>query len=271
MNIFDFNTADIFNAAGGGSPLSIIDSVLHPSYVIRKHNSTAIALHFSGMRAMQPEGRANIVNAPVERGKYQSINKVYQPGKINCEVVISGLTGFTGAIPDIFDFTLVSQNETLKTIISMLKSAQLYDIETPKGIYSSYDLVDYSYHVSSTTGVSLLSVSLIFQEVMQQMEVVLSSVQDSKKATSDNKTNSLTGTCPINVFGGNKQSTVSELSKSWDSLKKSLDELLNKAGGDIFGNFQSALDTVGEAADDILKGAADKASDLVKNITGMLP
>ncbi|WP_169073248.1 hypothetical protein [Escherichia coli] len=35
MGIIDLNTADIFNAIGGGSPLSIIDSVLHPQYVIR--------------------------------------------------------------------------------------------------------------------------------------------------------------------------------------------------------------------------------------------
>ena len=33
MSIIDLNTADIFNAIGGGSPLSIIDSVLHPQWL----------------------------------------------------------------------------------------------------------------------------------------------------------------------------------------------------------------------------------------------
>ncbi len=30
MTIFDFNLADVLNSVSGGSPLSIIDSVLHP-------------------------------------------------------------------------------------------------------------------------------------------------------------------------------------------------------------------------------------------------
>ena len=56
MGILELNTADIFNAIGGGSPLSIIDSVLHPQYVIRDSKTGDVALEFSGMASIQPSG-----------------------------------------------------------------------------------------------------------------------------------------------------------------------------------------------------------------------
>ena len=182
MSIIDLNTADIFNAIGGGSPLSIIDSVLHPQYVIRYNETSFVALEFSGMVSIQPSGRAQITNAPVEGGKYQSINKVKEPGVIRCEIVISGLTGFSGSIPNIFDLTLTSQSEALRTIKVMLETTGLYDIETPKETFISYDLIDHGYEVNSQRGVSLLTVYLYFQEVMQQMEVVLSGAQSRSEA-----------------------------------------------------------------------------------------
>ncbi|WP_245677571.1 hypothetical protein [Candidatus Arsenophonus triatominarum] len=134
MTIFDFNLADVLNSVSGGSPLSIIDSVLHPAYVIRKHGSAEVALNFSGMSVFQPTGKASIINAPIEKGRYQSINKIYQPTRITCQVVISGLSGFSSVIPNLFDLTLISQNETLQTIGTMLKTTDLYDIETPRAI-----------------------------------------------------------------------------------------------------------------------------------------
>lgn len=109
MSILSLNTADIFNAIGGGSPLSIIDSVLHPQYVIRNSKTNAVALEFSGMASIQPGGRAQITNAPVENGKYQSINKVKEPSLVRCEIIITGLTGLTGSIPNIFDLTFTSR------------------------------------------------------------------------------------------------------------------------------------------------------------------
>ncbi|EPX0467259.1 hypothetical protein ACWV3V_004973, partial [Escherichia coli] len=174
MGIIDLNTADIFNAIGGGSPLSIIDSVLHPQYVIRDRETGEVALEFSGMASVQPSGRAQITNAPVEKGKYQSINKVKEPARVRCAIIVNGLTGFSSNIPNIFDLTFTSQNSTLNTIKTMLSSAKTYDIETPKETLESFDLVDHYYEVNSQKGVTLLTVYLDFQEVIQQMEVILS-------------------------------------------------------------------------------------------------
>ncbi|MEQ9910997.1 hypothetical protein [Pectobacterium polaris] len=268
MSILDLNTADIFNAIGGGSPLSIIDSVLHPQYVIRNHKTSAVAIDFSGMVSIQPSGRAQITTAPVEGGKYQSINKVKEPSIVRCEIVISGLTGFSGSIPNIFDLTFTSQSRVLETIKKMLETHGIYDIETPKETLSSYDLVDHSYEVSSQRGVTLLTVYLYFQEVMQQMEVSLSGAQTKEKPTNNDKSQSNTGVTETTSDAGSTPSTVDQLSASWESLKSSVGTITETATNNITTGFQSALDTVSQPVLTVVDSASQKLADYAKNISG---
>lgn len=266
MSIIDINTSDIFNAIGGGSPLSIIDSVLHPSYSIRNHGKASIALEFSGMASIQPSAGASVVTAPIENGGYQSINKVSRPGKVICDVVISGLTGLTGSLPNIFDLTFTSQSDALTTIKEMIDSAKLYDIDTPKDVYESYDLIDYSYTVNSKRGVSLLVVSLTFEEIRQQMAVRLSSSQAKDKPTNDSKQNSNTGVGGDANNGQTKPSTIDGLQKSWTNLKAAVGEAVDDVTGAISSGFTSALDTVKGPLIETATSASDKTTDLVKSI-----
>jgi hypothetical protein len=266
MSIIDLNTADIFNAIGGGSPLSIIDSALHPQYLIRYNDTSFVALEFSGMASIQPEGRAQITNAPVENGMYQSINKVKDPSRVRCAVIINGLTGFNGDIPNIFDLTLTSQSEALRTIQVMLKTTGLYDIETPKETLESYDLVGHYYEVNSQKGVTMLTVYLDFQEVMQQMEVVLSGAQSEGKPTDDKISQGVTGSGSPTQKGAATPATLDGLSKSWESLKASTQKI--DLSNSISTGFQSALDTVKEQAIDIANSATQKTDELVKYISG---
>lgn len=266
MSIIDLNTADIFNAIGGGSPLSIIDSVLHPQYVIRNSTTGAVALEFSGMASIQPSGRAQITNAPVEGGKYQSINKVKEPSVVRCEIIVTGLTGFSGGIPNIFDLTFTSQSSVLETIKTMLSTANTYDIETPKETLESYDLVDHSYEVNSQRGVSMLTIYLYFQEVMQQMEVVLSGAQSEAKPTNDAVSQGVTGMGASTKDAGSTPSTVDELGKSWSSLKTSVSGIATTASNAISTSFQSALDTVSKPIIDVTNSATQKAAELAKEI-----
>lgn len=272
MSILSLNTADIFNAIGGASPLSIIDSVLHPSYVIRYSGTAFVALEFSGMASIQPGGRAQITNAPVEGGQYQSINKVKEPNIVRCSVIINGLTGFTGNIPNIFDLTLTSQSEALRTIQVMLKTTGLYDIETPKETLESYDLVEHSYEVNSQRGVSMLTVFLDFQEVMQQMEVVLSGGQSATQPTTDQQSQGVTGVGGPTNNGGATTATVDQLGKSWSSLKSSLGSISDSTSDAISTGFQSAMNTVTQPALDVANSVTQKAAELtgniVKNVTG---
>lgn len=272
MSILSLNTADIFNAIGGGSPLSIINGILHPQYVIRDNETGEVALEFSGMASVQPGGRAQITNAPVEKGQYQSINKVREPSVIRCAIIISGLTGFTGTIPNIFDLSFTSQNSSLKTIKEMLATAKVYDIETPKETLTSYDLVDHDYEVNSQRGVSMLTVYLVFQEVIQQMEVVLSGSQTENKPTDDAVSQGVTGTGSSIQQAGAKPSTLDSLNKSWSSLKKSVGDITTSATGTITAGLKSALETVSEPVLDVANSATEKlatlAKDISANITG---
>lgn len=267
MSIINLNTADIFNAIGGGSPLSIINSVLHPQYIIRDGKTGSVALEFSGMSSIQPSGRAQITTAPVEKGMYQSINKVKEPSVVRCEIIVTGLTGFSGGLPNIFDLTFTSQSDVLGTIKNMLGETNTYDIETPKETLQSYDLIDHSYEVNSQRGVSMLTIYLYFQEVMQQMEVEMSGAQTDKKPTNDSKSLSETGSGSSIKEANSTPSTVDQLGKSWSSLKKSVGDLTSAASDSITSSLKSALNTVSEPAADIANSATEKATQLAKNIT----
>lgn len=270
MSIIDLNASSVFNAIGGGSPLSIISSFLKPQYVIRDAETEKEALVFSGMSRISPGGRAQITTAPVEKGQYQSINKVREPSIIRCEILVNGLTGYSGNIPNIFDFTLTSQSKTLETISDMLKSAKVYNIETPKETLRSYDLVEHSYEVSNRTGVTLLTVYLYFQEVMQQMEVSLSGAQTDTPPADNDTSGGDAGIKEEPGKGESKPSSLDKLSASWDSLKKSVGGAVEAVVDEVNTGFQSALETVTKPLSDVAASAAEKAADLSKSITDSL-
>lgn len=269
MSILSLNTADIFNAIGGGSPLSIINSTLHPSYVIRS-TSGASAIEYSGMMALDAAGRASVTTAPVEGGKYQAINKVREPGRVRCSVVVSGLTGFSGAMPDIFSLTLTSQSSILATLKTMIATANTYDIETPKETLESYDLTDWSYRVTAQSGVTLLTIFLDFQEIIQQMEVALSGAQTGSKPTSNEAAQGVTGMSSVTKDASAKTSALDDLSKSWNNLKKATGQLTSEVTGTITDTFQKAATTVGQTAAEVAKSATDKATVVVQNISGAI-
>lgn len=270
MSILSLNTADIFNAIGGGSPLSIINSTLKPSYVIRQSGGGASAIEYSGMMSIEPSGRASITTAPVEAGKYQSINKVREPNRLRCSIVVSGLSGFSGNIPNIFDLTLTSQSSTLATLKTMLATAAQYDIETPKETLEGYDLTDWSYKVTAQSGVTLLTIFLDFQEVIDQMEVQLSGSQSNTKPTANDIASGTTGVSSITKDGNAKTSALDDLSKSWNNLKKATGQLTDQVTGTITESFQSATQTVTQTAAEVAKSATDKATTIVQSISGSI-
>ena len=213
MSIFTLNAANIFNILNGGSPLSIIASILKPSYEINSDDDSSISLSFDGMVSINPSGGASVINAPVEDGKYQSINKVKEPSRVNCIVVINGLTGYTGYIPNILEGSLVSQSSVLKTIKKMIDETHTYTITTPKETLESYDLVHWEYSVTATEGVTLLKVSLVFEEIMQVMEVTLNS-----SSPTNNSNSMVVPSVPTTEYliNGNKA-----LQSAWDAVASS--------------------------------------------------
>lgn len=260
MSFASLNAASIFNAIGGGSPLSIMTSILKPSYVIKSEDGS-VTLPFDGLKNITASGSANVVTAPVEKGKYQTLNKVKEPNQIKCEILLDGLTGFSGNIPNIFNMTLTSQNASLKIIQEMIGKAAIYNIETPKGNYDSYDLVNWSYQVSSQTGVTLLTVSLYFTEIMQQMEVTLGSPQSQEKPINNEDSPGTDGVATTaEQQAGTGTPTADTLSKESTFLSDALDfardtydtasGAVNKALDYVAGEINSAMDAVNAFANE---------------------
>lgn len=266
MSFASLNAASIFNAIGGGSPLSIMTSLLKPSYVIKSEDGI-VTLPFDGLKNITASGSANVVTAPVEKGKYQTLNKVKEPNQIKCEILLDGLTGFSGNIPNIFNMTLTSQNASLKIIQEMIGKAAIYNIETPKGNYDSYDLVNWSYQVSSQTGVTLLTVSLYFTEIMQQMEVTLGSPQSQEKPINNEDSPGRDG---INTAAekqaGTSQPTADDTGKESSFLNDALDfarDTYDKVTGTINKGLDYAANEINSAMDAVNTFANETPSERV--------
>lgn len=185
------NATTVFNALQGGSPLSILTSVLSPSYRVLFSDTSDEAITFGGVAAVQPIKSASISTAPIaadksnSAGTYSSFNKVIAPGRLTVRLIVDGFTGLSGAIPDISSLTLTSQSDVLDAIDKMIAKTSLYDIETPKETFSGYDLIGKDYAVTARNGVTMLVVNLLFQEVIKASEVVLSSQNTEKKPTNN--------------------------------------------------------------------------------------
>ncbi|MGE2433920.1 hypothetical protein ACME8T_09195 [Morganella morganii] len=266
MSFASLNAASIFNAIGGGSPLSIMTSLLKPSYVIKSEDGS-VTLPFDGLKNITASGSANVVTAPVEKGKYQTLNKVKEPNQIKCEILLDGLTGFSGNIPNIFNMTLTSQNASLKIIQEMIGKAAIYNIETPKGNYDSYDLVNWSYQVSSQTGVTLLTVSLYFTEIMQQMEVTLGSPQSEEKPINNEDSPGPDGVAATaEQQAGTSQPTANDTGKELSFLNDALDfarDTYDTVTGTINNGLDYAANEINSAMDAVNTFANETPSERV--------
>lgn len=262
MSIFSLNAASLMNAIQNGGIMSVLSTTLYPEYAIRISGG-AEHLPVSGVAVIEPGGTATITNSPVQDGKYSSINKVKDPGRIRYDVVVNGLTGFSGDIPNLFDFTLTTQNETIQTIRDMVATAQVYDIDTPKGTFESYDLVGWRYLTKSDSGVTMLIISLDFQEVQQVMSVTLSTSQSESKATNNKTASGDTGVASeANKPAGQSLSSVDKMKSELRGLNDSIGEIVDN----ITSSVSSGLDTLTNSAADVIGGAAQKANELTKEI-----
>jgi len=177
----DIDVTKIFAALQGGTLKSIAVTAFRPAYYIRLSGEETIALKVDGIANLKSTGNATITKAPVEGGTYQSINKVRQPNQLVATVIINGFGlgninfKFIDEAAAMITNSVVRPTDTLSRIKYMINATQLYDIETPKETFTGYDLVNYSYQVSNSTGVSMLTVQMTFEEVLQVMQVSLSS------------------------------------------------------------------------------------------------
>lgn len=182
-----FNEGNVLSAIRGGGVLGLINSVLAPSFGIYYASGKD-----QGKQPFTPDSfvvvevgaEATVSTAPVEQGAYSTFNKIQRPPELHVTFTVEGWTAFSGAIPNLTNFSTTSRSNVLETLEKMRTTAGLYDIETPDKTWTSCDLVKYDYRTRSNNGPTLLTVTAVFQTIQKTGEVSVGSTD--KKAPTDN-------------------------------------------------------------------------------------
>ncbi|HFW4265291.1 TPA: phage baseplate protein [Salmonella enterica subsp. diarizonae serovar 61:r:-] len=182
-----FNEGNVLSAIRGGGVLGLINSVLAPSFGIYYASGKD-----QGKQPFTPDSfvvvevgaEASVSTAPVEQGAYTTFNKIQRPPELHVTFTVEGWTAFSGAIPNLTNFSTTSRSNVLEILEKMRTTAGLYDIETPDKTWTSCDLVKYDYRTRSNNGPTLLTVTAVFQTIQKTGEVSVGSTD--KKAPTDN-------------------------------------------------------------------------------------
>ncbi|EEO7834102.1 hypothetical protein G6C41_000737 [Salmonella enterica] len=182
-----FNEGNVLSAVRGGGVLGLINSVLAPSFGIYYASGKD-----QGKQPFTPDSfvvvevgaEATVSTAPVEQGAYSTFNKIQRPPELHVTFTVEGWTAFSGAIPNLTNFSTTSRSNVLEILEKMRTTAGLYDIETPDKTWTSCDLVKYDYRTRSNNGPTLLTVTAVFQTIQKTGEVSVGSTD--KKAPTDN-------------------------------------------------------------------------------------
>ncbi|UAN51395.1 hypothetical protein KGP26_27675 [Serratia sp. JSRIV002] len=182
----NLNETTILSAINGGGIFAVIGSVLVPSYGVYFSSSSPKvgqkALVYDTTVSFARQNDSVITTAPLERGDYQAFNKVKRPAEINLVVAFEGWTGYSGAVPNLPNFTATSRTDFLKTLDNMVASADTYDIETPDDLFYDYDLSRYDYKIDSKSGVTMLLVSMVFQAVPVTVKTSKATINKNTKS-----------------------------------------------------------------------------------------
>jgi hypothetical protein len=113
----------------------------------------SVALEPDSIFMVEPSAEYRISDYPVERGGFQSYNKVTLPAE-NRVTVTKG-----GSNADRADF--------LTALDAIMKSLDAFSIVTPDGTFLDRNPVRYNYSRSAENGATLLKIEIQFQEIRQ--------------------------------------------------------------------------------------------------------
>lgn len=253
---FSLNETTLLSAINSGNIFSIINSTLSPGYGIYQ-NSGLRALSPSSFLGIEYGADSSVVSAPIEQGSYSSFNKVKRPPIIRVLFTLEGWTGFSGSIPNLTNFTLTSRSDMLAALDAMVTDAQVYDIETPDTTYEDYDLVRYNYRTSDRD-VTLLTVEAIFQAVLQEAEVTLTSTTANSNTTS-NGTSKASSVVTEKANSTATNSTLEDVKGALTGLKESV----SSAATTVATSVTNAVSNATSGATSAINGAATSA---IKNL-----
>lgn len=273
--MFSLNETTLLSALNSRSLLSAINSAINPGWGITYNQVDALspqsgavpgqaAFTPSGWISAEPTGDAAIVSSPVERGSYTSYNKVRRPSELRVVFSLEGWSAYSGAVPNLTNFSTQSRSGLLDTLEQMKNTCSTYDIETPDRVYQGYDLTHYDYSVSATRGVTLLTVSATFQEVMDTGEVAISGDSAGNTPASNETSGRGTGIKTEHMQSQVKSVSMDDVKKAWTSGNASLSGALATTGSGIVSGINSAAQSVGQAWDKAATGIGTQ----VKNAVG---
>lgn len=265
---FSLNETTLLNAIRGGGLLSIINSTLSPGYGIYNSNIPTKALTPTSFIGVEIVKDSAVTIAPIEKGTYSSYNKVNRPGEIRVTFAFEGWTGFSGAIPNLTNFSLASRTDILSKLDEMVEGANLYDIETPDTTYQNYDLTHYDYRTSSQE-VTILIVSAVFQAIRDMGNVTLSNATgnvvepgnnadiksaNGRTAMGNSGVTASTLTDVKGALSGLKNSLSSAATKVATSVSSSINESTSGITGAINGAATSSINKLSEAVTELVSG-----------------
>ncbi len=141
------------------------------SWGIFKADGT-IALEPDSIFMIEPMAEYRISDYPVERGGFQSFNKVALPGETRVTVTKGG--------------AVAERSAFLTALDALMKSLDAYSVVTPDGTFLDRNPVRYNYSRSSENGAALLKVEIQFQEIRQTAVAAFSNSKEPSGADAVN-------------------------------------------------------------------------------------
>ena len=217
---FSLNVSTVLSAIQGGSLLSVLNSALSPTYRITYNTvDESLLTAAAGQEVFSPSGwvsvdrygDAAVTKGPVEKGRYTSYNKVKQPSELRIIFALEGWTAFSGSLPNLTNFSLLSRNNFIQKLDEMKNTASTYN--------------------------------------MDGGEVMLSNAVIEGPPTSNAKTNNGAAASTQVITGATKEVTLSNVKDAWSSADTTLSDALQTTGAAIVSNVNSAAESVSKAWD----------------------
>ena len=99
----------------------------------------------------------SISDYPVERGAFETYNKVSTPFDVRVRFTAGGSLG--------------PRSELLSSIAAIAGNTQLYDVVTPEAVYTSVNIMHYDYRRTAQSGVGLLQVDVWCLQINENVTV----------------------------------------------------------------------------------------------------
>lgn len=134
------------------------------------YKGTTPVLIFDSFISLDARRDTMISDYPVEKGTFESYNKVSLPGEVRVRLAKGGSSAERG--------------QFMSRLKVVCESTEIYNITTPEGIYEGYNIIHYDYSRASQNGVSLIIADLSLQEIRQNATATFSQSNPITKAAS---------------------------------------------------------------------------------------